>query len=60
MEIKPCPFCGYSGNISFNSRFGWIPWCDNDECFLNLNSVGFQTEEEATEAWNRRAEHETD
>ena len=52
-ELKPCQFCGYSGNVIFNSRSGRVPCCDNDEYFLNLNSVGFQTEEEAIEARNR-------
>lgn len=61
-ELKPCPFCGGfievwkhtypSGDTYFEplGRHG-------DECILShvLWCNDFETEEELTEAWNRRA-----
>ena len=61
-ELKPCPFCGSESAIAYhiNSRTpyedAYIPYCLNDECFMNMNEFCFATEEEAVRAWNRRSE----
>ena len=62
--LKPCPFCGGNCDIAYNIQrvFGndnisYIPFCENDDCFMNMNEVGFNTEAEAIEAWNRRADN---
>ena len=56
IELKPCPFCGEKANIEINDTFfmGLEPkymamctWCSG-------NSGWYETDEEATEAWNRR------
>lgn len=44
--------------ISYNTTHGFVPWCGNDECFMNQNLKGFRTEEQAAEAWNRRASND--
>lgn len=54
-ELKPCPFCGNAGMITYNVFNGFIPFCINDSCILNELEYGFDTEKEAMEAWNRRA-----
>lgn len=58
-ELKPCPFCGRSADIS--EKF--IPDLDGELypayfphcviCDANMNSE-FETEQEAIKAWNRR------
>lgn len=55
-ELKPCPFCGGEATLSYNTAYGFCPWCDNTDCILNDLTHGYETEEEAIEAWNRRAE----
>lgn len=55
-ELKPCPFCGSEADTAYNTRFNWQVFCTNDECFMNtITMYGKGTEEEAIEAWNRRA-----
>ena len=64
IELKSCPFCGSESAIAYhiNSRppyrEAYIPYCLNDECFMNMNEFCFATEEEAVEAWNRRADND--
>ena len=55
-KLKPCPFCGAKGNVSYNLIHGYIPHCTNEFCMLNESEYGFETENEAIEAWNRRAD----
>lgn len=57
-ELKPCPFCGENGSVTFNTVNGFVPFCTNDNCLLNELDIGFDTEGEAVEAWNRRASDE--
>lgn len=53
-DLKPCPFCGAECDIIYNYDKKFVPYCINFDCLLNENEVGFDTEEEAIEAWNRR------
>lgn len=56
-ELKFCPFCGEDATVSYNTVFGFVPWCGNPDCILNDLTHGYETEREAAEAWNRRAEN---
>ena len=63
-DLKPCPFCGCEIAVERKGRFPNDPFIDQyklvgkhkDECvFEELNWMGgYETEEEAIEAWNRR------
>lgn len=60
-ELNPCPFCGRTPTVTENKLnlksilYGVI--CVGDE--HHSASVGyFQTEEEAVNHWNRRADNE--
>ena len=57
-ELKPCPFCGAEGDITYNYDKKFVPYCTNNDCFLNEIDYGFETEQEAIESWNRRASDE--
>ena len=66
-ELKPCPWCGEAPQP--RSAFVPIEWvddepvfeeqfvreCDNDDCAVQPQTTFFKTQEEADEAWNRRA-----
>lgn len=52
--LKSCPFCGAEGDITYNYDKKFAPYCTNDDCFLNTLDYGFETEQEAIDAWNRR------
>lgn len=49
-DLKPCPFCGGNAEMKTYTRF----WVVRDDCLTE--SATYPTEEEAIEAWNRRAE----
>lgn len=49
-ELKKCPFCGGEAEIAGYKIF----WVICKEC--TAETKGFDTREEAIEAWNRRAE----
>lgn len=61
--LKPCPFCGgialTSKEIYPTGEKAWhvIHWADGN-CFIeNTINGDYDTEAEAVEAWNRRAEN---
>ena len=62
-KLKPCPFCGGTNTEMYSlkdpSLHGFIHICDGfDDYMVKVESRLFSTEEEAIEAWNRRANDE--
>ena len=66
-ELKPCPFCGESPTLkhdwryprgSDDSIYASEVICENWECpIYHADNTYYQTDEEAIEAWNRRAKN---
>lgn len=57
-DLKPCPFCGGEARIIAKPYEPKVcVGCDDDTC-LGFSGLGwlYDSEKEATEAWNRRAE----
>lgn len=70
-RLKPCPFCGAVPRLQRDFRWprsgphegervdAFEVVCDNWPCpIYHADTVYFLTEQEAVDAWNRRAEHE--
>lgn len=63
-ELKPCPFCGNTNPLVYeepiDDKFSeWIVECDNHYCPCNpVAHDTYQSEEEAIQAWNKRAGEE--
>lgn len=62
-ELKPCPFCGGGAEVKKSTLFGNIKEYARIVCksclasTKNFNmSLDYSAVEEATKAWNRRAE----
>ncbi len=53
-ELKPCPFCGSSAEISQTYRYTWVVGCSNDNCPCWCGTE-FDTKEDAMNFWNTRA-----
>ncbi len=67
--IKSCPFCGGSAHIFFEDKAfepAWFVLCTDDVrdhelhgyCIFGASHVGFETEQDAINAWNNRVEPE--
>ena len=56
IKFKPCPFCGGDAkmHVRLNRPFFTV-LCKNTKCFGHNIYMRFWEEEEAIEAWNRRA-----
>lgn len=66
-ELKPCPFCGSPGNVAgdeFNGHSSYYATCTSVDCFCCVGEAWdrdalpdhqFATEQQAAEAWNKRA-----
>lgn len=52
--LKPCPFCGSEAHLHSGTEDHWII-CSNSDCAAALVARSFSSEEEAINAWNRRA-----
>ena len=65
-ELKPCPFCGATGNDYDLPVLVWFleretEWkVEGERCGANTGWRGRKTREEAIKAWNRRATVESD
>ena len=63
-ELKPCPFCGGEAYIDREDCYGvqddyYMVHCE--KCSLQFGFCSmFESEEEAIEAWNRRADNEAE
>ena len=68
-KLKPCPFCGGKAEIFFDDYKKYLIQCSNCSAFVGIeieNGVElkdgwratFGTEEQAAEAWNRRADND--
>jgi len=56
-ELKPCPFCGSPAKMeSDEEEWGFAVSCSNTDCPVDATTYARSTAEEATEAWNTRAE----
>jgi len=53
-KLKPCPFCGQDARVARQRNELWYAECSNYGCVVSNSNIGFDTEEEAVEAWNRR------
>lgn len=61
IKLKPCPFCGGEAHIDCFPGLDrpYFPVCNNEMCIACDTIVTFLTKKDAAEAWNRRAENET-
>lgn len=61
-ELKPCPFCGDKASLrktaTGRNRSGYVYYisCGNLNCPVCVYTCNRDTENEAVEIWNRRAE----
>lgn len=58
-KLKPCPFCGDSVNIMYNSALNvFYVYHDNKECAFNefeINGYYAKSLKEAYDIWNTRS-----
>jgi len=65
-KLLPCPFCGGEALIKTSRRYpsgkeitAYSPTCYNMACVIyDADDNYYRTEQEAIEAWNRRANNE--
>lgn len=52
-----CPECGSAGKMHEKALNTWVVECLNNQCMASyMTGWDYDTEEEAAEAWNRRAD----
>ena len=66
MEMKPCPFCGADAELldarkclvvsKYSYIFPYSVKCSNRKCAVKPYAEYSSTEQEAIDAWNRRAD----
>lgn len=68
-ELKHCPFCGGEAKLVKDMRYpgnsqgidAWHVTCPNWDCVIyGVDKTYFRRRYKAIEAWNRRANDETD
>lgn len=57
VRLKECPFCGSKAGIEYSDN-QYHPFCPNEDCILCSVNYGFDSLEEAVEAWNMRNEND--
>lgn len=61
-KLKPCPFCGeeatLQGYFAPYEEIAFYVACSGEFCEVSPMTNDFRTEQEAIEAWNRRASEE--
>lgn len=59
-ELLPCPFCGGEAKIvcvNTDRYDDWYVYCPSeDDCPASVETLMYETKEEAVAAWNTRAE----
>lgn len=59
-QLKPCPFCGADGKLvnipDCNGSLNWAVICGDIRCKVCPCTSYHETEQEAVDAWNTRAE----
>lgn len=60
VELKPCPFCGGEALLRENKN-SFVPRfyvrCGNKDCSVVCSTCNRDTQEEAANLWNRRADN---
>ena len=54
----PCPFCGKDPEIDKDKLRGVTVWnvgCTNKDCLVDVETVDFESEDDAIKVWNQRA-----
>lgn len=72
VKLKPCPFCGYDPEISYEGDdpyflvwaydgyiFEWFINCSNENCPVHPGTYGHEKREKAVTAWNTRVKKES-
>jgi hypothetical protein len=57
MKPLQCPFCGKEPEIDNYKLQGVMVWnvgCMNDDCHVDVETVDFESEDDAVKAWNLR------
>lgn len=58
MKLLPCPFCGKEPEIDQDEIRGIMHWnvgCMNDDCLVDVETIDFESKEDAVKVWNQRA-----
>ena len=60
VDLKPCPFCGGEAELVEHEVVGYqtdfYVECVTCDCIMCMGGLCYPTENEAIEAWNKRAE----
>lgn len=57
VDLLPCPFCGGEAtNVPYKNGKYYEVRCENKDCAVIVFTGVKDTEKEAIEAWNRRAD----
>ena len=60
IKLKPCPFCGSENILVFGGYYNnYVDCIVCNNCKANFKTDKYMTEEQMSEAWNKRAEERT-
>lgn len=58
-KLKPCPFCGSENILVFGGYYNnYVDCLVCNNCKAHFKTDKYMTEEQMSEAWNKRAEPE--